>query len=360
MNILDIDESSSNQDARASRQKRIKRMKTWIIVIVLVLLILPTLISFIMMSKVISLQKQIDILMIDRYGVTYHNLNDEHTESVAHAATTDDSIREANTEQNDEELENLDQSEEAKVNADNQMKTAEVVTDDIEKKEEQLQEDTNTDQKFKSKKVYLTFDDGPSKYTSDILDILADYNAKATFFVIGKTDKYSKKMYQRIVEEGHTLGMHSYSHSYSSIYKSVEDFDKDFTKLSDLLYDITGYLPSIYRFPGGSSNKVSNEDISVFIKYLNDKSVVYYDWNVVNGDATGDSLTSKELYENVITGVNLHNTSIVLMHDTDAKEKTVNSLVEILQTLIEEGAAILPLDESVSPIQQVKTSSFEQ
>jgi len=348
-----------NLDSLSSRRKRIKRIKICIIVIVLVLLIFPTILCSIMFFKVNSLQKQIDILMIDRYGVTYNNMSNKHHNSIAHAAITDNSIIEADVEQNDYD-DTLDQTLEEASSSDQTKEDEIVIEEDISKQEEVLsQEDDKEHQKFSTKKVYLTFDDGPSKYTSEILDILAEYNVKATFFVIGKTDENSKKMYQRIVDEGHTLGMHSYSHLYSGIYKSLEDFDKDFTKLRDLLYDTTGYLPSIYRFPGGSSNDISSEDISLFIKYLNDKSVIYYDWNVISGDATGKELTQKELYQNVITGIGLHKASIVLMHDTDTKENTVKSLKKILQTLTKEGATILPLDKSVTPIQQVKASSFE-
>ena len=79
--------------------------------------------------------------------------------------------------------------------------------------------------------------------------------------------------------------MHSYSHDYNKIYNSLEDFDKDFTKLMKLLYDTTGYTPTIYRFPGGSLNHVSKSDMKIFIKYLIEKEMNYYDWNVVNGDA---------------------------------------------------------------------------
>ncbi len=80
--------------------------------------------------------------------------------------------------------------------------------------------------KSSGKKVYLTFDDGPSSNTDQILDILKDYDVKATFFVVGKTDERSVKAYQRIVEEGHTLAMHSYSHKYDEIYESKEAFCK--------------------------------------------------------------------------------------------------------------------------------------
>lgn len=212
---------------------------------------------------------------------------------------------------------------------------------------------------YSGKKVYLTFDDGPSIYSNKILDILAQYNVKATFFVTGKKDQDSKKIYQRIVNEGHTLGMHSYSHVYKQIYKSEEDFDKDFTKLWKLLYDTTGYKPTIYRFPGGSSNQVNDHGMDDFIRYLRNKSIYYYDWNVVSGDATGIEYTKDQLIDNVLKGVAIKGTSIVLMHDVRTKGLTVDSLPELLEALISGGAEILPLDEDVPPIQQIKADSIK-
>lgn len=216
----------------------------------------------------------------------------------------------------------------------------------------------NIDGIYKGKTVYLTFDDGPSVYTGDILDILAEYKVKATFFVIGRTDKASKDIYKRIVDEGHTLGMHSYSHKYDIIYNSVEDFDKDFTKLWNLLYDTTGYKPTIFRFPGGSNNEVNKHGMDDFIRYLNDKKIVYYDWNVVSGDATGVKYTNEQLVANVLNGVLTKKRSIVLMHDALSKKSTVDSLPDLLEKLIAGGAQILPLDNSVKPIQMIRADSI--
>jgi peptidoglycan/xylan/chitin deacetylase (PgdA/CDA1 family) len=224
---------------------------------------------------------------------------------------------------------------------------------------EPIEKTDKSDRSFAGKTVYLTFDDGPSIYTQDILDTLAKYDVKASFFVIGETDKYSLKMYKRIVNDGHTLGMHSYSHVYKQIYNSVEDFDKDFTKLWNLLYDTTGYKPLIYRFPGGSGNQVNKNGMDDFVRYLNKKSIVYYDWYVVSGDATDIDYTEEQLVDNVLDGVALKKTSIVLMHDSITEKSTRDSLPELLEALISGGARILPLDENVSPIQQIKFDSIK-
>ena len=208
-------------------------------------------------------------------------------------------------------------------------------------------------------KVYLTFDDGPSDNTAAILDTLAKYNVKATFFVVGKTDDQSKEMYQRIVNEGHTLGMHSYSHKYSVVYDSLDAFETDFNQLQSYLYDITGQECRLYRFPGGSSNQVSNTDMSEFIRFLNEEGVTYFDWNVSSGDATSQAYTADELLNNVITDVPKYKTSVVLMHDSNTKSTTVEALGPMIEALQGMGAQILPIDENTTLVQHIKADSVE-
>lgn len=206
-------------------------------------------------------------------------------------------------------------------------------------------------------KVYLTFDDGPSKNTDRILDILDDYNVKATFFVCGYTDDASLNAMKRIVSDGHTIGMHSYSHNYSQIYSSLDAFKDDFSKIENLIYDTTGVEAEFYRFPGGSSNKVSNTDMSQFIKYLNDSGIKYFDWNVASGDATTKAYTSDELVENVMKDVVKYKTSVVLLHDANDKNETVQALPDIIEELQAEGALILPITDETTLIQHVKLPS---
>ncbi|MDF2474446.1 MAG: hypothetical protein K0R21_2228 [Anaerocolumna sp.] len=375
---MEQDNSTAKLGAAASRRKRINRIKIAIIVLIILCLILPTIISIFLFIRVNTLQEQIDVLMIDKYGVTYNELINKNHEEVAHAAVVSENLNQEqdidtidnDTIDNDTSGSDINHSntndsktspEDPRINQDGSQVTDNEFTGTSVANDFLNQLDFKIDKEsMKTKKVYLTFDDGPSKFTGDILDILAKYNVKATFFVIGKTDEYSKEMYQRIVDEGHTLGIHSYSHVYRTIYNSLEDFDKDFTKLSDLLYDTTGYLPHIYRFPGGSGNDVSKVKISKVIEYLNNKGIVYFDWNVVNGDATGNFPPPEKLYYNVIKGISINNTSIVLMHDTATKENTVESLEPILKTLTEYQTELLPLNEEVTPIQQVIAEQYNK
>ena len=285
------------------------------------------------------------------------NIETDHDKNERSNKSNNESNNESNIETDHDKNE---RSNESNVEADREALDTHEIQSSGDKAENIEETENSTPGIYEGKKVYLTFDDGPSENTVKILDILKEYQVKATFFVIGDTDDYALQVYRRIVDEGHTLGMHSYSHQYDLIYKSVEDFDKDFTKLWKLLYDTTEYKPTIYRFPGGSSNLYYNnkENYQDIIKYLKDKGIVYFDWNALNGDATGVAYTEEQLINNVLDGVASKRRAIILMHDSISKKTTVDSLPAILDALISGGAELLPLDENVTPIQQIRAETI--
>lgn len=208
--------------------------------------------------------------------------------------------------------------------------------------------------KSSGKKVYLTFDDGPSSNTDQILDILKDYDVKATFFVVGKTDERSVKAYQRIIEEGHTLAMHSYSHKYDEIYESKEAFARDLNSLQEYLYETTGVWPRIYRFPGGSSNTVSKVDMQELIEYLTDIGITYFDWNVASGDAVSRTLPAETIVNNCLSGIEKQKESVILMHDASNKGTTIEALPQIIEAIQEQGdAELLPITDETVPVQHI-------
>lgn len=216
-----------------------------------------------------------------------------------------------------------------------------------------LDEKEQTDHVW-DKKVYLTFDDGPSRNTNRILDILKEYDVKATFFVVGKTDEESIKAYQRIVSEGHTLAMHSYSHKYAEVYASEESFIQDLEKLQEYLYQITGVWPRYYRFPGGSSNAVSRVDIQELIHYLDENDITYFDWNIASGDAVSDILSAETITKNCVSEIDSRPESMILMHDALEKSTTVEALPQIIEQIRDRGDAVfLPITDETIPIQHV-------
>ena len=204
-------------------------------------------------------------------------------------------------------------------------------------------------------KVYLTFDDGPSIYTNDILDILDSYNVKATFFVVGKEGTNAEEALQRIVDEGHTLGMHSYSHKYKELYESMDSFTQDFARIRDYIYQATGVESVCYRFPGGSSNTVSEIDMHDFIDYLDSQGVKYYDWNVSSGDGGSMKLSTDTLLENCTRDIDTRDTSIILLHDSAEKPTTVEALPDIIENILARpDTVILPITENTRPIHHIE------
>jgi peptidoglycan/xylan/chitin deacetylase (PgdA/CDA1 family) len=204
-------------------------------------------------------------------------------------------------------------------------------------------------------KVYLTFDDGPSIYTEEILDILDRYEVKATFFVTGKEDAKSQERLQDIVNRGNSLGMHSYSHVYSQVYQSVDSFAADFHQLQDYLEQVTGVKSFIYRFPGGSSNTVSDLDMMVFADYLHEQGVEYYDWNLSSKDASLQELSVSEIVRNATSELSKYSTAVILMHDAASKRTTVEALPIIIENILAAGdTVILPITEDTVPIQHIQ------
>lgn len=206
--------------------------------------------------------------------------------------------------------------------------------------------------------VYLTFNSVPGDNTEEILDILAEHKVKATFFVVGTEAEGSADVYRRIVNEGHTIGMHSYSNQYSLIYSSKDAFKKDYKKLSDYIYELTGTRSSYYRFPGGSGNAISNVNMAEFAYILNQEQITYFDWNVSAGDSA-NSYTKQDILDNVLGGVSKYKTSVVLMHDGENKSTTVEALGSLIEELKSQGAVILPIDEDTKVIQYIKAESVK-
>lgn len=198
--------------------------------------------------------------------------------------------------------------------------------------------------------VYLTFDDGPSDRTSDILEILGRYDIKATFFVCGGEGEKEQELMRDIVNAGHTIGIHSISHDYEKIYESVESYLDDFYETYMCVYNATGVKPQIFRFPGGSINNYNRFTYMQIIAEMTRRGFVYYDWNVSGEDAVrGADWTS--IYNNIISGIksNTADRAIVLLHDSQSKENTVLVLEDVIDRLLADGYKFDKLDNTVNP-----------
>ena len=206
---------------------------------------------------------------------------------------------------------------------------------------------------FHKKTIYLTFDDGPSMYlTSKVLDVLKEKNVRATFFVIGPKIDALRHIVKRASDEGHVIGLHSYSHKYEKIYRNDDAFWSDIELIKQKVLEITGKTSKIMRFPGGSSNNISrNYNKKIMTRLTKDAynhGYVYFDWNVSSGDAGGTKNASK-IYNNVISSLT-DDANIVLMHDIDINTGTLKALPKIIDYGLKNGYTFDVLTENTSVI----------
>ncbi len=152
-------------------------------------------------------------------------------------------------------------------------------------------------QKDGKKIAFLTFDDGPSYLSNDILDILKKYHIKATFFVVGNLAKENKSIIERQIKEGHSIGNHTYTHNYKNIYSSVDVFVNEVDKTQNVIKSIVGsnYDIKLVRFPGGSFG----DRLNPYKEAIKKKGYYNMDWNALNGDAEGNNIPKEKLIQNV-------------------------------------------------------------
>ncbi len=322
-----------------ARRKRIKRLKGYIVLTLLLFLLIPTALCLVLLIRVNRLGSALDGVKTD-------------------AAALEQLVREQ-----DKALEKLAAEIEALT-----ARTAELTAETQTLRAQTIQQEnaessgepevSGTEAVTVAHRVYLTFDDGPSAYTEEILDILDEYGVKATFFVVGKESDTAREAMREIVSRGHTLGMHSYSHKYSELYASQESFQEDFERIREYLYEVTGVWSTLYRFPGGSSNTVSEVDMKELAAYLDAQEVRFFDWNVSSGDGGRKLLSVDELTENVTENIGSHEVSVVLMHDSQDKPTTVEALRGIIEDILAlDDTAILPITEETEPVQHIHYGS---
>ncbi len=194
------------------------------------------------------------------------------------------------------------------------------------------------------KVVYLTFDDGPSENTFQVLDILEEKNIKATFFIVGSAiKKKNEDSLVRMHHEGHTIGIHTYSHLCNEIYCSVEHYLKDFNTVYQQILDITGERVHIYRFPWGSKNIYTKNIRSTLLDEMQRRGFTCYDWNVDTKDSVGRP-TAQSILRNLRKDIKNKNQPIVLMHDSSINDMSIRVLPDVIKLLEEMGYEFDTLD----------------
>jgi peptidoglycan-N-acetylglucosamine deacetylase len=176
--------------------------------------------------------------------------------------------------------------------------------------------------------IYLTFDDGPSYViTNRVLDILMEKEVKATFFVVGNKIEGREDILKRINEDGHALGLHTYSHIYKEIYSSQDKFIKEMEDTGEEVKKVLGFVPKAIRFPGGSKPYL-NESL---LEKLHEKKYKIYDWNASLSDGINYNISTDRLVREAHKVVGGYNSKVfLLLHCDQANKATAKALPIII------------------------------
>ena len=203
----------------------------------------------------------------------------------------------------------------------------------------------------KEKVIYLTFDDGPDKIvTSKILDILKDKNAKGTFFLIGKLVELEPELTKRIYEEGHSIGLHSFSHDRAKVYKDNLSFLNEMFKTQEIIFNITNEKINILRFPFGTNN-ISYKINQSMVDLLHDNNFKIYDWNIDSGDGISPNSSPNKIFEKCKS---IKNNSVILLHCGAININTSKALPLILDFFEKQGYTFKGIDENTKEIYNIK------
>lgn len=212
-----------------------------------------------------------------------------------------------------------------------------------------LEKEKGTPAPKQEKIVYLTFDDGPSKLTDEVLSILEKEEIKATFFVLGEQAQKYPEVIRRISEAGHAIGNHTYNHEYDELYSSFPRFWDQIKRTEEILREITGERPSMVRAPGGTYGHFDQ----TYFDLLEQGGYQVFDWNVDSGDSKRKGVPAAEIVKNA-TAEKLANEMIVLLHDGTGHEGSVKALPEIIRFYKKHGYTF----KSLSPDQEPVTFSL--
>lgn len=193
--------------------------------------------------------------------------------------------------------------------------------------------------------AYLTFDDGPGKYTGQLLDILAENDIPATFFVLGQQVERYPELVQRIADEGHSIGNHSYNHVYDELYSDFTNFSDQVLKTSQAIYDVTGQQTLLLRAPGGTYHNVDTS----YYDAMSEAGYMMFDWNVDSGDSAGRNIKTETIINNV-KQANLTKRVIVLMHDSNSHEATIAAVPEIINYYREQNYRFDVITAATDPL----------
>ncbi len=202
------------------------------------------------------------------------------------------------------------------------------------------------------KVAYLTFDDGPSSMTPQVLDVLRKKGATATFFTVHNANPDCLAYYQEIVDSGCELALHAYEHNLPKIYKTPESYLNDYNTMNDFLYEAAGVRTKQVRFPGGSSQTMTNRGVFwQVMEAAQEEGLIWHDWNVSSGDASPTPHTDEWIYNNIFPAALRYDNPVILMHDVPRNTYTLEALPWIIDTLRANGYRLDVISNIKEPVQ---------
>jgi len=205
--------------------------------------------------------------------------------------------------------------------------------------EEQMQAIENI-YNVQEKRVFLTFDDGPTQtVTPFVLDLLKQENIKATFFVLGTRVKANPELIKREFEEGHYIANHGHTHIYRQIYQNKQTVLDEYNYTEQCIQEALNnpnYHSKVFRFPGGSNGGYYWKIKSEAKQYLRENGIVSLDWNCLSRDAEG-ARTKEALLQSVIETSQGKQSIVILMHDSSDKILTYETLPDVIKYLRDNG-----------------------
>ncbi len=191
----------------------------------------------------------------------------------------------------------------------------------------------------KTKIAYITFDDGPSRYTSQIVDILNENNVKGTFFMMNDNMIVFKDIVKQISYQGHGTGFHGVTHDLNELYKTKDSAIQEFRTCSKTFYNITGKTSKLVRIPFGSRPYMLED---VYKKFV-DEGFLVWDWTI---DTEDWKSSQDQIVSNILYYAREKDEIVILLHEN---QRTLDCLDNIITILKQRGYEINPITNDVKP-----------
>ena len=318
-----------------------RNLKIVIAIIIVSIILALCSIGYIIHNRKVAMLASTNIVVEDTDNIIEEEQKNTH-ENIDTNNKEEEIKEEEKVENNDSLSDKNNKVDDSSENETQESNTKPAVSEEKDKNKEFINKINNIYNGEEGKRVFLTFDDGPSEsVTPKILDTLDKYDIKATFFVLGCNAKSHPDIVKRAYNSGHYIANHGYSHKYSKIYKNTSTVLEEYNKTEDAIRAAIGkteYSSNLFRFPGGAYGGPYEKIKKKARKELNKQGIAYLDWSALTYDAEGAD-TKEEILCNLKETMNGWNNVVILMHDAPDKEITYKTLEDVIKYLKKNGYA---------------------